>query len=200
MIVAASRPALFFPYFGAIPAPFAVGVTVLAAGAALPFLAQCNFPARRDQGVRGLGVALLLAGLFAALVIAADMTLHFPRDINAPPPWSLLFYPVMGLVAESVFHIAPLTIFFLLTPAVQRERLSRAALLAAALPEPIFQTLAADGPAALSMFTALHVFGFSLCQLWLFRRHGFLTMYAMRFAYYLVWHIAWGTVRLGVSP
>jgi hypothetical protein len=38
----------------------------------------------------------------------------------------------------------------------------------------------------------------NLVQLTLFRRYDFLTMYAFRLVYYLVWHVAWGHLRLQV--
>ncbi len=199
-LVAAMPPALFAPYFGPVPAPLAIAVTVLSGGAMLPILQTRGFPEKHGARADGIGVAVLLAGLFGIVVIAADIALHFPRDLNAPAPWALLFYPVMGLVAEVVFHLAPLTIVLLvatqLTPAAHSDGLWRVALLLAALTEPLFQALHAGDAPALTAFTALHVLAFSLCQLWLFRNHGFATMYAMRLVYYLEWHIAWGTARL----
>ena len=35
-----------------------------------------------------------------------------------------------------------------------------------------------------------------LCQLLIFKRCDFVTMYALRLAYYDIWHLAWGHVRL----
>ena len=42
----------------------------------------------------------------------------------------------------------------------------------------------------------LHLFVFGMIQLSLFKRYGFVAMYTCRLAYYAVWHIIWGYLRL----
>jgi len=45
-------------------------------------------------------------------------------------------------------------------------------------------------------YVGLHVFLINLLQLWLFKRYDLISMYSFRLAYYLLWHIGWGHVRL----
>jgi hypothetical protein len=45
---------------------------------------------------------------------------------------------------------------------------------------------------------AFHILAINLAGLFLFRRFGFLPMYALRLFYYLIWHILWGYLRLSV--
>jgi hypothetical protein len=44
----------------------------------------------------------------------------------------------------------------------------------------------------------LHVAAINLAQLLLFRRHYFVSMLTLRLAYYGIWHVAWGHLRLQV--
>jgi hypothetical protein len=68
---------------------------------------------------------------------------------------------------------------------------------ATALLEPTVQLLFQARPRAWAgAFVWVHVFAFNVAQLRVFRRHGFVSMYALRFCYYLCWHIAWGVLRL----
>jgi hypothetical protein len=36
----------------------------------------------------------------------------------------------------------------------------------------------------------------NLCQLLIFRRYDFISMYTFRIAYYMLWHVLWGYARL----
>ena len=82
-------------------------------------------------------------------------------------------------------------------------------LLLVALLEPSFQTLAAirETPIVgaprpydtrVVAYDWLHVGAINVCQLYLFRRFGFVSMWTFRVVYYVIWHIMWGHVRLGV--
>jgi hypothetical protein len=66
--------------------------------------------------------------------------------------------------------------------------------------EPVYQLVASPPSSQHSgwaaAFVALLVFLINLVQLLIFRRFGFVSMYAFRLAYYLIWHIAWGHIRL----
>lgn len=47
-----------------------------------------------SSSVRGVGVSAVIATLFGAWQVCADLLVtRFPKDINVPPPQSLLFYP-----------------------------------------------------------------------------------------------------------
>jgi hypothetical protein len=47
-----------------------------------------------------------------------------------------------------------------------------------------------------NVFVCAHVFAFNFTEFLLYRRHGFVSMFSFRLAYYLFWHIIWGTLRL----
>ena len=153
----------------------------------------------------GLLRAAAIASLLAALTIAIDaITVPFSAGINVRFPKSLLFYPVMAMVVEVLFHLLPLAL--LSAPfgrrfrggGVRAKRRSLwACVVLVALVEPIFQiSLAGDAPSWLRVYLAAHLFVFNVGQLWLFVRHGFLTMVVFRLVYYLHWHVLWGHARL----
>jgi hypothetical protein len=155
-----------------------------------------GFSLQRVGGLRtGLVRAAAAAAVFGLVVVTMDLLVGFPRGINEPLPWALLYYPSIGFVADTVLHLLPLALALLLVGA----RRPWAAMALASLPEAILQLLAgrAQGsPDGLNAFVTVHVFAFGLAQLWLLRRHGYLAMYGLRLSYYLVWHIAWGQLRL----
>jgi hypothetical protein len=45
-------------------------------------------------------------------------------------------------------------------------------------------------------YDGLHVLAINVCQLAIFKRYDFMSMYALRLVYYGIWHIGWGAVRL----
>ena len=67
--------------------------------------------------------------------------------------------------------------------------------LAIATLEAAFQTVTAT-TAETAAFSGLQLLAFGLVQLYVFRRFGFIQMYLFRIAYYAVWHIGWGALRL----
>jgi len=145
---------------------------------------------------------LAITTLFFPPVILADFWIGFPQDINVLLPWSLLFYPTMGLVAEMSFHVLPLALLLVplkLFEVRDAEKLVWPAILLVSAIEPGFQirsALASQSYSLIDIFVALHIFFFSLVQLYAFRRHGFVLMLAIRLYYYLGWHIVWGSLRL----
>lgn len=196
LLLVQERDSYFLDYFGAIDARLAVGGVAAVGAAALALLWRRGWRVWPAQWA-GAALWLLAAPLFAALAVGADLMLGFPRDINIPGPWSLLFYPVMGFVAEVVFHAAPLAML----AAVLGERLRRQWrwLIPIALIEPAFQVRAALADlnaSPLDVFVFGHVLALNLVELELFRRHGFLPAWAFRLSYYLLWHVAWGHWRL----
>ena len=151
------------------------------------------------------GILVMLLGislLFGGVVIAADLWwVNYPQDINVLLPESLLYYPVMGFMAEAVFHVLPITLTFFLLRTITRLRKSTIvwmALLLAVLVEPIFQMIAGDYDANTRIFTGILVFGFSAAQLWVFRYYGWVSMFVLRLFYYLIWHILWGEIRVDI--
>lgn len=151
--------------------------------------------------LQGLRLAALLATALAVPILLVDVVLRYPEAINVPMPRALLFYPTIGFVAEVVFHLAPLAVLLLATKPLWarlgKGRVILAALVVAALVEPVFQVLFPGGELALiDAYTAVHVFAISALQLYVFRRYDFVSMYVFRLVYYAYWHIAWGSLRL----
>jgi hypothetical protein len=154
---------------------------------------------------RGLVVAALAAPVLAVPTIIADLAWKFPAGINVAPPQAFLFYPLMGYVAETAFHLVPLSLVLMAACLATRSRPSNrivwAAIAVAALVEPAFQASGIFGTGAvvaLSIFMLVHLTLFSIVLLALYRRYGFVTAFAFRLVYYLVWHILWGTARLQI--
>lgn len=195
-------PLLFRKYFGALNPLLVVAATAVLGGALLWILLSRGWFAVYRAGNPGRllvpsGVALLLAGG----IILVDRAVLFPEDINVLFPDSLLFYPVMGFVAEVVFHLLPLTALLvgLTTLGLRYESILWPCLVAVALADPIFQTVAGsagDAPLWVTEYVFLHVFAINLLEVVLFRRFDFVTMYAFRLVYYALWHVVWGYLRL----
>lgn len=145
---------------------------------------------------QGIGIAILVATAFAAVIIVADtFFVRYPRDINAPVPVALALYPALGLVVEIIFHVLPVTLLWLvlrmLGLAARRGWMAAALIVVAAI-EPTFQMWLEVQPG----FTWVHVFLFNCAQLSLFKRYDFVTMASLRFFYYVGWHMVWGVARL----
>ena len=155
-----------------------------------------------DSTARGLGLAALAAASFAAIAIAADLVLGFPRGLNVPWPRSLAVYPVMAVVAEVAFHLAPLAMLILaLDPAADGElgAVATGCLIVVALIEAGYQARASrrsGSRSALVAFVVAHVATLGFLQLLLLWGHGLVAMVAFRLVYYGAWHIAWGALRL----
>ncbi|MBI3437725.1 MAG: hypothetical protein HY054_03560 [Proteobacteria bacterium] len=150
-----------------------------------------------SERTREAALWVALAAPFAVLAIGADLLLRFPRDINVPAPWSVLFYPTMGFVVEGVFHALPLALLAL--PFGASLRTSWIWLAPVALIEPVFQVREAFADSrisALEGFVFLQVLAINIVELHVFRRHGFLSAWSFRLSYYLLWHVAWGHLRL----
>ena len=71
----------------------------------------------------------------------------------------------------------------------------------ASLADPILQifaAVAAGYPLWAVIVTGLHVFVINFLMLVVFRRYDFVSMLSFRLAYYIIWHIVWGNIRLRV--
>lgn len=69
----------------------------------------------------------------------------------------------------------------------------------AAMLEPAFQgflMVQDTGPGFAAAFVTAHILAINLTQLFLLRRFDFMSMFAFRIFYYLIWHVVWGYVRL----
>ncbi len=155
---------------------------------------------RRGSTMRGMAVGAAFATVLGVAIVIADIVFRYPEDINAPMPQALAFYPSIGLVAEIVFHILPLTItLLLLLPLRDRLGTNRAmwiAIILVAVAEPTFQVFFGGETPALAVYTWVHVFAIAFLQLYVFRRYDFVSMYSLRLVYYMYWHLVWGALRL----
>lgn len=196
----------FGPYFGPISP---VGGTALVAAlgfAALRFLTAMDTVRldRPDAGAARFVTPAAMATALAVPVVLADLAGGFPPDINVLPPQGFLFYPVIAVVAETVFHLLPLALLMFvgsrLLPRAGGDRLLTAALLLVALPEPVFQVLAGAGrgPAWADAYVGVQLVVFNLLAVLWLRRFGFFAMLSFRLVYYLWWHLAWGALRLRI--
>jgi hypothetical protein len=206
-----SQPRLFERFVGATSAML-VAVAVCAAGAAcLSILTRRHgFYVARPPVRRGLARASGLAMLFGLIVIPADLVLRHPADMNVPYPASVLFYPVIAFMAESLFHLLPLCLLLSVLTGALRWGASTAiwaSLVVVATLEPAFQVWTALSgtpvvgmapPASLRVasFDGAHVLAINGAQVALFKRYDFLSMLWLRLIYYGIWHIAWGHLRL----
>ena len=188
LLLTRQHPDLFTWLFGPLPALWVVIGAGLAGWIALGRLDPGDgaIPWRR---------IVLLAALFLAPPVLIDVFLPFPRDMNVPLPEALGFYPVAGFVAEAVFHLVPLAVMALI---LGTRSLPVWAYGPAALAEPLFQAAMSGGVTLQGVLVALHVLAFSSAQLWLFRRHGYAAMLTLRLAFYVGWHLVWGTLRLSL--
>ncbi len=190
----------FVRYFGAADPRAVVLVSSLAGLVAIASLNRHGWIGAGASLHQVVAIGALAVG-FALPTVLVDIVQPFPETINVPAPRSLVFYPAIAVVVEVLFHLVPLAIvlaaWHLFQPAVNGSRFWIAALPVSAL-EPAFQLLAGldSGIGWRDLYLVGHLFTFSLLQLGILRRHGFLPMLGFRLVYYLVWHILWGQARL----
>ena len=194
----------FQRYFGGLP-PAAAATIACALGIASLFVLQKRFGfcvIGTDTVTRGSLTAAAAALPFMAAVTSVDLLLGFPADIHVELPAALVFYPLMGLIAQLALHIAPFTLLLWAFSQMfgawpLRRRIWLAIILSASV-ESAFQLSGSAGPgdgsALLSAFVATHLLAFGLTELYLFCRFDFVTMVIFRLTYYGYWHIFWGNL------
>ena len=200
-----SNSASFRRFFGRIN-PLLVVFVVFVLGLILfsYLLYDGQFAVYRTGNFKGLLLALVLPVPFAVVVILVDRLSPFPMNMNIPYPDSLAFYPVMGYVAEIIFHVLPFCLVYFslgtLLGEANQARIILISILVAALIEPIFQVafMVGQDPIWKMAYVGLHLFLFSFVQLLLFKRYDFITMYTFRLSYYALWHVLWGHLRLNL--
>ncbi len=186
--------------------PFLAGLLIIILGGTLLtfLLSRGWFAIYRKVSLKGLYLSFGLAAILGMIMILVDLKIVLPADTNILFPASLLFYPAIGFFVEVLFHVMPLTVLlFTLTALFRKVRFEYVlwiSILIVALVEPVYQTLwmGDQYPAWAVAYVGFHVFLINLLQLMIFKRYDFMSMYAFRFAYYLLWHIGWGYVRLKV--
>lgn len=137
--------------------------------------------------------------ILAAFMIFLDYKriLMFSDSINILFPYSIIFYPFIGIVAEILFHIIPI---YLLLKFSDSKNIKSSFIFIVALIEPLFQIIffLGNNPFIFTIYLGLHIFFFNIIQLVTYKRNGFWAMYGLRLMYYLFWHILWGYYRLQI--
>jgi DNA-binding response OmpR family regulator len=186
-------------FVGPLPGPVVVAAAGGAGLGALVFLERRGFwrCGTRATVLRGVGLAGAAALPLAAVAIGVDVAVGFPSDTNVVWPAAWVVYPVIAVVAETAFHLLPLSALVWLTRShfhdLRLTERTLALVLAAAAVEPLAQ--AALGSMLLP-FVVPHVFLIGVVEMLLLRRFGYVPMVAFRLLYYLAWHVLWGQARL----
>jgi hypothetical protein len=156
------------------------------------------------QNSQGILVAAGLASVFGVVIILVDTKAVFPPTMNVLFPESVLFYPAIGFFAEILFHVLPITVLLVALTAIFKQAdqqiLIWSSILLVSLLEPLYQAsnMASSNQYLLWVvfYTGVHIFLLNLCQLLIFKRYDFVSMYIFRLVYYMFWHIGWGYLRL----
>jgi len=156
-----------------------------------------------NGGHRLLFYSIIAAALLTLLIIFfVDLRGGYEEDINVLAPDGLLYYPVMGYLADIIFHVIPFTILLLLARFLLGADLNQNIpvwiFLIASLFEPLFQALIMQSSGWVQTYQFVHIFIINLIQFLLFREHDFISMYMFRMVYYLFWHLIWGYFRLEI--
>jgi hypothetical protein len=207
LVLYMARSASFQRFFGEINPMIVFISVILVGGASLSYLESTGiFTIHGGGGLRDFFISSAPAVILAAVIILVDLVVVLPEDINVLFPESLLFYPAIGYVAEIVFHVLPLSLLLFLLPRVLEglsiDNVLWPCLIVVSLVEPVYQILMGFSGQhsfwTIVYTNGLHVFLINLLQMGVFKRSGFVSMYYFRMIYYLLWHIVWGYVRLGL--
>lgn len=152
------------------------------------------------SGLDGYRLAVSLGLVLPIPVIIVDWLGGFGPGINVAAPDAVLFYPSVAVVAEFVFHVAPLALAAAMAGLFWSETrgLEIIGLAAAVTVEPVLQVLwgAEASPLWANAYVGLHLLAFNVLGVYLLRRYGVLRVLLYRLSYYAVWHIGWGYLRL----
>jgi len=163
---------------------------------------RLSFPlTHRDR--RKMSIPIIFGGVLAFIMVLFDLLLPIQELIQLPLFTSIPFYFSISIFAETVFHLIPLCILLLLQKVILKNKLSGyylyTTLLICALIEPVFQLLffhmGISAKWFVTLFIFFHILLFNTIQLITFYKQGFRSMLLMRLTYYLIWHIAWGSLR-----
>jgi hypothetical protein len=196
---------LFQTYFADVHPLLVVLLLVLLGMLLMIFLSRHSFAVFSSTTTRDRLIGFSLTASFALIAILIDINVKFPASMNVLFPESLLFYPVIGFCVEIVFHLLPLSILILifgsLFPQTDRTKFLWLSLAIVSLIEPAFQAISGFServPIWVLVWIGFHVFLINLVQMVIFKHNGFVWMYLFRLAYYVFWHVAWGSFRLRI--
>lgn len=185
-------------YFGSIPPLAAIAAAALVGFVSLVFLHLRGwFEIYTSSSVRGVGVSAVIATLFGAWQVCADLLVtRFPKDINVPPPQSLLFYPAMGYVVEVLFHAFPLALLMAVLGRSSKDSNTIIIIWLCIIVVSSLEPALVHMRMGSSAYVGVFVFVFTVVELHVFRPYDFMSMYAFRLVFYMWWHITWGYLRL----
>ena len=189
---------VFERFFGAVNPTGVMIVAALVGGIAMASLqgnsdfAMIGPGASRDA----VSITAWAVPVLAAAAIGADLVPRFPEDTNVAVPDALRFYPAIAVFVESTLHVVPIAVLVALlgAPTGLDVTFWRIAI-PVALVEAVLQAAYATSIGT-SIFSAVHLTVFGVVQVWMFWRFGFAWMLGFRLAYYALWHVVWGAVRL----
>jgi hypothetical protein len=184
------------PVAAVVVAVSAVALRVLAGAGVGEAGGAAGVPRRPSLAWISAGGALLTLP-----AVALDLLGAFPRELNAPLPGALLVYPSIAVLAELVLHVVPLAAADGMARVAGGRAgtgIRRGGLAVACLLEPVMQVLwgVDRSPAWANACVGVHLLLFNVLGLFILRRRGFPAVVLYRLAYYLVWHLAWGRLRL----
>ncbi|MCP4083515.1 MAG: hypothetical protein GY745_00440 [Actinomycetia bacterium] len=189
---------VFERFFGAAHPVMVIIAAVIAGVVAIGYLQDSSDFAVLGPGTWTEAVSIIAwtVPLFAAVAIGADLVLHHAEDTNVAMPDALSFYPAMAVFVEIALHLVPIGVLVaVLGPPTGLDATLWRIAIPVALIEAIVQAVYATSIST-SVFSAVHLMVFGLVQVWIFWRFGFTWMLGFRLAYYCLWHLAWGVVRL----
>ena len=202
IVLCLSDCTFFQRFIGHLPPLLAMLISIVVGFAALSYLLRKGWFEIYEKGVakyvfKYVGLAILLA----CISILIDWIVVFPQDINLGFPLSLLFYPAIAFVVEIFFHVLPLALILFLGNIFFKPenpaRMILAGMIFSALLEPSFQAFFMEEMPVWAVAAVWgNLFLFNGLQLVVFRKYGFVSMYLLRLAFYLVWHVVWGYLRL----
>jgi len=206
-ILYASDDRILQLFIGAVNPFLAASIAILAGFISFYFLlSQKLFVIYKKGSLKEIVRSSVPALLFVSITILVDLITVFPKDLNILFPLSLVFYPAMGFFAEILFHIMPLStllyILMFVLKNIKRSALIWVSFIIISLLEPAYQAapmvLSQHFPIWAIIVVFINLAAFTLYQLYILKRHDFISMYAVRLTYYLVWHIIWGYMRLRI--
>lgn len=199
---------IFQKYMGKLNPLITVPIIATLGFFSLSFLVSKNWISNhKDNNSKYLFYSSIITVILASVMILVDLNkIAFSENINILFPKSLLFYPVIGFVAEIIFHIFPFTLlvllfgYFLKNP--NNNKIIWTSILIVSLVEPIFHIVDMSSGQQNSFwllgYIGIHICLFNFLQLYTLKRNGFIAMYLLRMIYYLIWHILWGYLRLNI--
>ena len=166
------------------------------------FLSRNWFEIYAKKQIKKQNYFYYLPILLAFMPILIDLTFRYPETTNVYFPQSLLFYPIIGFVAETMFHLIP-TLFLILIlssifKSLNHKQINWIIILVVSFIEPLYQTIWSPSyfPLGITIYMGFHLYLFNAIELYIFKRRGFFAMYSTRLIYYLTWHIIWGYFRI----